>query len=148
MSGNESATYSVLSILFPHYYRNPGMKEKDIILLSETEWAMVCNSSLKKADSKNDELTIEILLRLFRKSDHEVIAELTTHSTYKVSAPLSFSMKRIMFNALVNQTLGHAQGGWQRKNKKSGRATMYAPGYDKLKSDLPTWEQHIYETWE
>ena len=148
MNGVESVTYKLARITFQDYYFNPEFKDITALEDKEVAWGMGVDSRVVNINKNQDALTIIITLTLTRQSDKIKIAELITESTYHVNIPLSFWMKNFTFNVLVNQTLGHAQGGWSVKNKSSRIASMLPQGYDRIKQSGINWEEHIYETWD
>jgi hypothetical protein len=150
MDGTEQAKYSTAQIIFPEFYVHPEFctYDKDQRLdAKDIAWRIGCNFDIKELDKERSHLTIYVTLTMDRKEDALTISELVTQSTFKVQHHLSFSMKYELLSNLINQSLGHAQGGWRMKHKNVLLFQLVPQPFDKQEEIGLSLKKKLYEEW-
>jgi hypothetical protein len=150
MSGIEDVTYSTKGIAFPDFYIHPdySVYDKDKpVEKRDIEWFVGCDFKINAQDGEQTGLSLFITVTLNRKTDGIKIAELKTKSTYTVFNRISFSNKYLLLCTLIDRTIGHAQGGWQIKNRNILVQGLIPQAFGKFEDRELALKKRVYEEW-
>ena len=151
MTGIEKMEYILKKIIFPHFYIHPDFAEfrKDFLLnKSEIGWTVICDFKVANIKDGWYDLIINIILTMNRKTDGVKISELKTETTFHTVSEISFELKYKFLCWAINQTVGHAQGGWHVKNRNVVINSILPQAYDKVNEEEQTLKKKLYEIWE
>lgn len=146
-TGTEKAGYKLVSISFPRCELNPLYATGRTVNEKDIEWFVGWNFSGSPKNRLWDELKVSVSITM-RQKGGEGIAFLVTESHYLATSRLAYKHKYMIALRVINETLGHAQGGWVVKNLNTSIGSILPQAYNKAEEDKLVLEKKIYEYWE
>ena len=148
MNGNKKIEHGIIEICFSAFYVHPDFIADIKINEKDFEWMLFSDFRIGERNSDWDYLTIENKIKLIRRYDEEVISELTTKSTFRVTAGMSFEYKFKIINLLTNITIGHLQGGWVIKQSNPNLKSFLPQAFFKENMIEDYLKKNVYERWD
>lgn len=147
MSGNQQASYSLVSIAFSEYFHNSNYSNDHHFEVYQIEWSFQYNFRLKSFEGEWEELEVSIGITLLNALDGEKIVELDTKSTYRVTAKLPYDFKYIIICRLINETIGHAQGAMCVQSPNVDLSNILPQAFNHAEDNEIELKKSLFEKW-
>ncbi len=148
MSGPERVEYKLVGITFPRYEISPLYIAEQPVAEKDIQWIVVWDFKGKRKNAQWDELKVTVTINMKHKAGNFTIAFLATESLYYATPGLPYNLKYIIALRVINEAIGHAQGGWNVKNLNVSIASKLPQAYNKVEEEKAILQKKIYEYWE
>ena len=148
MNGNETITINAKGISFPNFSVNPIFDVEKVIVEKDFAWDIKIGLTISERTSEYDQININIIVKLLRKSDKEEISTIEIKSIYILSATtIPHSFRFNVLNSFLQTTLGQLQGGWVAKQSNSTLISLIPNISLNDKSIIEDIKKRIVEWW-